>query len=229
MILIFLKKALLLSITTLKTPSLLILRFPGDDVADLHGHPPGCVFGAAHIHLPLHHGSPQPPTTARHHRSTWSSDGEWVLQTVWSSSLLCERTCHWGLSGVPFLIGALIFSWITGCFFKNLKYIDGTCLHKYFTQQSGIQLHYHTELSFHSWASRYCSTFLAVNTCSQMFRAVLSCPLKANTQTCTMYTQITKTLGFLSAMYLLMSGSFFLHGVHNVSSVAWNRPTKHWL
>lgn len=51
----------------------------------------------------------------------------------------------------------------------------------------------HPELPSHSWASKYCSRWLAINKCTGMFRAVFSCPPKAHTLTHThlQYTQKT--------------------------------------
>ena len=58
-------------------------RFPGDGVGDLLHHPSGFLFGTTHIQLPLHYGPAHTPTPARHHWSTGSSYGEFIV--------LCER------------------------------------------------------------------------------------------------------------------------------------------
>lgn len=72
--------------------ALLPLRFPGDGVADLHHHPPGSLFGPAHIHLPLHHGPPRPQTSTGYHWPPGSSYGELALcQTSLSDPVNCSN------------------------------------------------------------------------------------------------------------------------------------------
>lgn len=105
---------------TLKTPLLLPLRFPGDGVADLRHHPPGSLFGTAHIHLPLHHGPPQPQTSARHHWSTGSSYGELVLcQTSLSDPVNCSTgwcAALWGEHVTAKTCQVFIYCWNGPCF-----------------------------------------------------------------------------------------------------------------